>query len=77
MLSPVVARRGEILVIYPRHPTANLMVCANKPGYPVLRTGHLELGALYGVALMLEADGVIQCLSPDRSLAHWSAPRSA
>lgn len=61
----LIARRGDILAVHPAHPTANLVVCANRPGFPVLRTGFLPLGSLYGTALTWEADGVIRYLAGD------------
>jgi hypothetical protein len=65
MVRPVRAARGNIIAIHPAHATANVVVCANRPGFPVLRTAFVELGALYGMVLMWEADGVIRFLAGD------------
>lgn len=75
MVCPVRAARGNIIGIHPAHLTANVVVCANRPGFPVLRTSFVELGALYGMVLLWEADGVIRYLAGD--LPARQAPRSA
>jgi len=62
IVGAVTATRGQILAIHPAHPTANLLVCRNVPGFPVVRSGYLELGAIYGVIMMWEANGIIAYL---------------
>ncbi len=71
MIGVIRATRGEILAVHPAHITANLVVCANAPGFPVLRTGFIPVRDLYGMVLNWEADGVIQYLCgslPSRQL---------
>ena len=65
IVGAVSARRGEVLAVHPAHPTANLVVCKAAPGFPVVRSGFMDLGALYGVVLMWEGSGVIRYLGGD------------
>jgi hypothetical protein len=77
IVRPVVAKRGEILTVWPAHPTHTVAVCANRPGYPVLRYATVSMGALYGMALMWEMDGIIAPLTPESAVCSWPVPRSA
>lgn len=65
IVGAVSAARGQILAIHQAHPTANLVVCRNVPGFPVIRTGFLPVGALYGVVMHWEHAGVIRYLGGD------------
>lgn len=65
IVGAVSARRGDVLAIHPAHPTANLVVCRAVPGFPVIRSGFMNLGALYGTVLMWEDSGVIRYLGGD------------
>lgn len=68
IVSPIVARRGEILCVWPASPTHTVGVCSTAPGYPVLRQYAIAVGALYGIVLMWEADGIIAPLSAGSAL---------
>lgn len=74
---PIQAKRGDILTVWPAHPTHTLAVCANRPGYPVLRYTAVPMGVLYGLALNWELDGIITPLTPSSSVQAWPVPRSA
>jgi len=58
MIAPVLASVGQILVIWPEHPTHTITVW-NQSGTRVVRHAHVTPGALYGQMLMLDADGII------------------
>lgn len=59
ILWPIAAAEGDLLVIWPGHPTHTLTVCANRPGQPVIRRCHFPDGALYGVIMNLDLDEII------------------
>lgn len=69
IVAPVRARRGHILTVWPAHSTHTVSVCANAPGYPVLRYATVTMGVLYGMVLNWELDGIICPLAPSSSLA--------
>lgn len=63
MLSPLAARAGQLLVITPGHPTHTVAV-VTPDARRVVRHRFVEDGALYGPILCLDADGVVQFLTP-------------
>lgn len=65
----VQARRGDLLTVWPSHPTHTLIVQADRPGFPILDHCFVQPGALYGCILMWEADGIISPLTPFSSLS--------
>lgn len=77
---PIIAKPGEILAVWPAHPTRTITICDNRPGYPVLRWYTVSMGALYGMVLIWEADEAIRPVTPSSSLAGrlalLTAPRS-
>lgn len=74
------ARAGDLLTVWPAHPTHTLIVQADRADFPVLDFARVAPGAIYGVVLMWEADGIISPLTPFSSLAGQLArlaPQSA
>lgn len=69
IVRPIVAKPKQLLAVWPANPTRTLIVHADVPGYPVLRTAVVEMGKLYGLVLHWELDGVIIPLTPSSSLA--------
>lgn len=65
MVAPIAARSGQLLVVTPGHPTHTLTVTTASGGR-VVRHRYVEDGALYGPLLILDADGVLQSLTPER-----------
>lgn len=63
MLFPLAARAGQLLVITPGHPTHTVAV-VTPDARRVVRHRFVEDGALYGPILCLDADGVVQFLTP-------------
>lgn len=63
------ARPSNLLTVWPRHPTHTLIVQADRVDFPVLDFARVEPGALYGIVLMWEANGIIAPLTPFSSLA--------
>lgn len=76
IVRPVVAKRGEILTVWPSHPTHTISVCANRPGFPVLRYATVDMGTLYGMVMHWELDDIIAPLSPASSLSALVSRRS-
>lgn len=69
IMVPIAAGAGALLVVTPGHPTHTLMVLT-PDARRLVRHRYVEDGALYGPILMLDADGVVQFLTPvDRQLA--------
>lgn len=65
---PILALPGMILTVWPRSETHTLAVCRTAPGFPVERHCHVSPGALYGIVMAWELDGVIMPLSPASAL---------
>jgi len=69
MLWPIPAPADALLVVWPGHDTHTLTVCLDAPRYPILRHAHISDGALYGIIMNLDLDGIIAPLSEaDRAL---------
>lgn len=68
IISPITAKAGECLAVWPGHPTHTLTVLS-PDGRRVLRHAHVEDGALYGPLLTLDADGVLAALTTRDRLA--------
>lgn len=81
MLWPIAAAVGQLLVVWPGHPTHTLAVVRRTRGHAVVRHAHMPEGALYGVIMNLELDGHLTPLSPAdaQRFAWWRAasPRRA
>lgn len=74
------ARAGDLLTVWPAHPTHTLIVQADRADYPIRDFARVEPGAIYGMVLMWEANGTIAPLTPFSSLAGQLArlaPQSA
>lgn len=69
IVRPVKASAGNLLVVWPAHPSRTLIVHADRLGFPVLRYATVEMGLLYGLVLNWELDGIIMPLTPASSLA--------
>jgi hypothetical protein len=63
IVAPLLARRGQILTVWPASATHTLSVCSLAAGYPVVRYCSVPMGKLYGMVLEWENDGVIKPLS--------------
>lgn len=57
-----------ILTVWPRSETHTMAVCHTAPGFPFVRHCHVSPGALYGIVMEWELDGVIAPLSPATAL---------
>lgn len=64
MLDPIVARPGELLTVWPGHPTHALIVFMADAETP-LRWSACPEGALYGALLNLYLDAVVVALTED------------
>ena len=75
LLWPIAAAVGQLLVVWPGHPTHTLAVVRRTRGHAVVRHAFMADGALYGVIMNLELDGHLTPLSPADALrlASWSA----
>lgn len=71
ILAPIAARAGALLVVTPGHPTHTVAV-TTPCGSRVIRHRYVADGALYGPLLILDADGVLQCLTPE----DWTRQRA-
>lgn len=72
MLTPIAARAGHLLVVWPGHPTHTLTV-TDASGRQIVRYTAVEPGALWGPLLILDADGVLEYRTPsDRQVAQRS-----
>lgn len=72
LCEPIVARPGELLVVWPGHPTHTLTVCA-PDGQTLLRHGHCAAGVLYGALLNLYLDAAVRCCDPESERSLLSA----
>lgn len=75
LLWPIAAAVGQLLVVWPGHPTHTLAVVRRTRGHAVVRHAFMADGALYGVIMNLELDGHLTPLSPADALrfAGWRA----
>ena len=64
--------RGDLLVIWPGHPTHTVSVCT-PDGRITLRWRHCPEGVLYGALLNLYLDAAIRCCDPESERALLSA----
>ncbi len=64
VIAPIVARPGELIVVWPGHPTHTLTV-TDGSGTQIRRHKYVPDGALYGPLLILDADGVVSCVAPE------------
>lgn len=72
IIAPIQATAGAILSVWPGHPTHTLAVY-DPAAKRVLRHRYVEDGALYGPLLILDADGLLESLTP----AVWQQQRTA
>lgn len=63
MLAPIPAARGQLLVVWPGHPTHTLTV-TDASGQHAIRWSYVAPGALWGPLLILDADGVLAYQTP-------------
>ena len=68
ILDPIAARPGEVLVVWPGHPTHTVTV-RTEDGHASLRHCCVPEGALYGLLLNLYLDAAIQCLTTESERA--------
>ncbi len=64
IITPIVARRGHVLAVWPENATHTLSVCSTEPGYPVLRHCAVPIRQLYAMVLRWQGAGVIAPLPP-------------
>lgn len=76
VLAPIPARAGELVAVWPGHPTHTLTVLSSD-GRRALRHRVVEDGALYGPLLSLDADGVLVSLTPADGLRPQQQPRAS
>ncbi len=61
-MAPIPANAGEMLIVWPGHPTLTLCV-VTRDGREIIREAHCPDGVLYGALLDLYLDAKIRCLS--------------
>lgn len=62
IMTPIPAKAGEMLIVWPGHPTLTLCVVTHD-GRAIIRESYCPDGVLYGALLDLYLDAKIRCLS--------------